>query len=541
MTTSRRFDYTPYRNRWIAVVNDRVVGVGDDADQAYRTAKGVRPKDRPQLLFVDQTGQAHLQPENLRQWFENELLRQITLLLQHHPDKVYLVGGAVRDGLLGKLDIVADLDLVVPREALSLARTLADQLKAAYYPVDPEREVGRIVLPDQTHIDIAIYRGATLFEDLSLRDFTINAIALKLDMDAPKIIDPLFGQADLRQKIIRATSEAALQADPLRAIRAVRLAAQFDFTITPETQAWVSKQASNLKGVSVERLRDEVLKLLQVDQPGSAVAQLNSLGLLSHIIPEVIAMVDVAQSPPHHLPVFEHTLAVMDWTRLITWDNARLAFLHPIKADLQVYFQTELPGNISRAALMPLAALLHDIGKPQTFTQGSDGRIRFWNHPQKGADIATQVMTRWHFSVQATRFVTTIVRHHMRPLLLAHEHIVSKRAIHRFLLVTADAAPAIAILSLFDHLGMFASDEGQTEWQRLTEVVLNLCQAYFSPKPPPLLTGQEVMNHLQLTSGPLVGHILRELKEAQAIGQITTKEEALAFARELVSKAKSDD
>ncbi len=539
MTTFRRFDYTPYQNRWIAVVNDRVVGVGDNADQAYRTAKGVRPKDRPQLLYVDQTGLAHVQPDNLRQWFENERLKQIALLLQHHSAEIYLVGGAVRDALLGKLDMVADLDLVVPGEALPLARTLANQLQAAYYPVDPEREVGRIVLPDQTHIDIAAYRGATLFEDLSLRDFTINAIALKLDINDPKIIDPLSGQADLRQKIIRATSQTALRDDPLRAIRAVRLAAQFGFTITSETQTWVSNQADNLKDVSVERLRDEMLKLFQVDRPGQAVAQLKSLGLLSPIMPEAMAMVGVAQSPPHHLPVFEHTLAVMDWTRLVTLDDARLAFLKPIKADLQAYFQTEVSGNISRAALMPLAALLHDIGKPQTYTPGNDGRIRFWNHPQKGADIATRVMRRWHFSVQASRFVTTIVRHHMRPLLLAHQHTVSKRAIHRFLIATADAAPAIAIFSLFDQLGTFAPDTGQTEWQRLSEVVLHLCQAYFLPKPPPLLTGREVMNHLQLTSGPLVGSILRELKEAQAIGQITTKEEALVLARELVSKAKS--
>lgn len=539
MTTFRRFDYAPYRNRWIAVVNDRVVGVGDNADQAYRTAKGVRPKDRPKLLYVDQAGLAHLQPDNLRQWFENERLKQIALLLRHHSAEVYLVGGAVRDALLGQLDMVADLDLIVPGEALLLARTLANQLQAAYYPVDPEREVGRIVLPDQTHIDIAAYRGATLLEDLSLRDFTINAIALKLDVTAPKIIDPLSGQADLRQKIIRATSQTALRDDPLRAIRAVRLAAQFGFTITPETQAWVSDQAAYLRDVSVERLRDEMLKLFQVDQPGQAVAQLKALGLLSYIMPEATAMVGVAQSPPHHLPVFEHTLAVMDWIRLVTLDDARLAFLKPIKADLQAYFQTEVSGNISRAALMPLAALLHDIGKPQTFTPASDGRIRFWNHPQKGADVAARIMRRWHFSGQASRFVTTIVRHHMRPFLLAHQHTVSKRAIHRFLLATADAAPAIAIFSLFDHLGTFAPDTGQTEWQRLSEVVLHLCQAYFIPKPLPLLTGREVINHLQLTSGPLVGRILRELKEAQAIGQITTKEEALAFAREFVSKAKS--
>jgi len=539
VTTLSQLDYTPYQNRWIAVVNDRVVGVGHNADQAYRSAKQVRPKDRPQLLFVDEAGQAHIQPDNLGQWFENERLKQIALILQSQSAEVYLVGGAVRDGLLGRLDAVADLDLVAPAGALSLARLLADRLKAAYYPVDPDREVGRVVFPDRTHIDVATYRGRSLLEDLSLRDFTINAIALKLDLTDLKIIDPLSGQADLKQKVIRAASETALQDDPLRAIRAVRLAAQFDFSITPETQTWVSGQAGRLKGVSVERLRDEALKLLQVGRPGQALAQLKALGLLAEIMPEAMAMVGVAQSSPHYLPVFEHTLDVMDWTRRLALDEPRLAFLDPLKPELQAYLQSELAGNLSRAALLPLAALCHDIGKPQTATTGSDGRIHFWRHPQRGAEIAAQVMTRWRFSTQATRFVTTLVRHHMRPLLLAWQKPVSKRAIYRFLAAAADAAPAIAIFSLCDHLGTYAPGRGETEWERLTEVVLQLCQAYFTPKPQPLLTGGEVIRHLQLTPGPLVGQLLRELKEAQAIGQVTSRAEALVFVEQRMAKVRS--
>jgi len=482
---------------------------------------------------VDETGVAYKQPDQLQTWFEDDRLRAIAVILQAQSEEVYLVGGAVRDGLLGQVKASPDLDLAVPAAALQVAKRLADQLKAAYYPVDPERGVGRVVLPDQTHIDIAGYRGRSLQEDLSLRDFTINAMALRLDLDNPRIIDPLSGQVDLVQRTIRATSEAAMRDDPLRTVRAVRLAVQLGFTITPETEGWISACAERIESVSAERLRDEMLKLLQVDRPGQAVAILKQVGLLDYILPEALAMVGVPQPPPHHLPVFEHTLRVLDWTSLATLADERLAFLKPLQGPLQTYFQTDLPGNLPRASLMPLAALLHDIGKPQTFSQAEGGRIRFLEHPQVGAEIAARIMNRWRLSTQARRFVKTIVRYHMRPLHLSRQKSVSKRAIHRFLTATGEAAPALALFSLMDHLGTFAPNTGQAEWARLSEVVFRLCQSYFTPKPALLLTGREVIHHLGISPGPTVGTILRALKEAQAVGEVQSRQEALAFIERL--------
>ncbi|MFQ5577570.1 MAG: HD domain-containing protein, partial [Anaerolineae bacterium] len=446
----------PYRGRWVALVRHRVAGVGAGAAQAYRAAKVVCPKDRPQLFFVDETGVAHVQPDDFSIWFEHPLLRQVADIWQRQGQEAYLVGGGVRDGLLGRFDVEADLDLLVPRNALEAARHLADALRAAYYPLDPRRDVGRVVLPDHRYLDIAAYRGDTLPEDLQDRDFTINAMIIRLDAGAPCLLDPLDGQADLRRGIIRVASGKAITNDPLRTVRAVRLAARLGFTIEPDTRRRIEKGAAGLKAVSGERLRDEMLKLLATDQPGTAVAMLGQLKILPHLLPEALAMAGVEQSPPHHLPVFEHTLLAMDsWSGLATLDDPRLAALTPLKAELQAYLQTELAGNVSRAALMPLVLLLHDTGKPQTFSRGSDGRIHFWRHPQVGADIARQVMDRWHFSGQATRFVTTAVRHHMRPLLLSHQPRASRRAIHRLLEAAGDAAPALALLSLMDHLATY--------------------------------------------------------------------------------------
>jgi putative nucleotidyltransferase with HDIG domain len=529
--------YAPYKNRWIAVVRGRVVGVGKTADRAYRAAKLSCPKDRLGLLFVDESGMATAQPPNFDPWFKNSLLKQIAKILHRQGQEAYLVGGAVRDGFLN--DVRADsgdLDLIVPHSALRVARTLADELGAAYYPVDAERDVGRVVLSNHYHVDITSYRGNSLAEDLRNRDFTINAMALSLNPDAPRLIDPLNGQRDLQQKRLRAVSDDAIKTDPVRGVRGVRQSFEFGFTLTPETEDLIRANAAAIQQVSPERLRDEMMKLMQVNRPGGAIDALYRLGLLAHILPETLPMIGVEQSPPHYLPVFEHSLLVMNnWPALAPLDDLRLAPLAPLKAELTGYFQTQLTGNLSRASLMPLAALLHDIGKPATFKRAEDGRIRFFNHPQLGADIARQILNSWRFSGQATHFISSIVKHHMRPLLLAHQDGVSKRAIYRLIEAAGDAAPALADFSLLDHLATYPAGEGQIEWESLLGVVLKLCRTYFAPKLPALLTGKDIIQTLHIPPGPEIGRLLKKVKEAQAVGEISTKEEALALVSEQVS------
>lgn len=525
--------YPAYKNRWIALVRNRVVGVGTDQGSAHSAAKQVCPKDRPALYFVDENGHAFMQPDQFNIWFDHDILKKITQIWQRQGQQGYLVGGAVRDGLLGHLPPEADLDLLVPENALAVSRSLANKLGAAYYPVDPKRDVGRIVFTDQRHADIASFRAETLSGDLQDRDFTVNAIALVLDQTSPRLIDPLGGQSDLARKIIRVASKVSIKNDPLRSVRGVRLAAELGFDIETETATLISEGGVRLTEISPERLRDEVLKLLSVKKPGQAIEQLRGLGLLAHILPEALAMVDVAQSYPHYQPVFNHTLAVMDHAAaLVRPDDPRLEPLEALKPKLQTYFRTQLAGNLSRASLMPLVGLLHDIGKPATFQQGSDGRIRFWGHPQTGAETAERVLARWRLSGQASQFVLTAIRNHMRSLLLTHqERPVTPRAIHRFLESTGNAAPAIAIFSLVDHLGVYREGDGADEWQKLIEVVRKICEGYFSPKLPVLLTGKEVIRLLNLEPGPHVGELLRKVKEAQAVGEISSTEEAIEFVK----------
>lgn len=462
--------------------------------------------------------------------FQHDLLDKIVPIWREWHQNAYLVGGAVRDALLGRLSFNADLDLLVPRDALSVSRRLADALGAAYYPVDPLRGVGRVVFADGRHLDIADFRASTLEGDLRDRDFTINAIALNLSNFS--LIDPLKGQSDLQKKCVRVTTDTAIQNDPLRAVRGIRMAMALNFSINDETRKLISASATGLKHISPERLRDELLKLWSTPQPGAATEMLREFGLLAEILPELLPMLGVAQSPPHHLSVWEHSLKAMDrWAKLQDLTDARFAVFTEFLPDLRTYFQQNLAGNISRGQLMTLIALLHDAGKPETKSVDVDGRIRFFGHEKMSANIAASLLSRFHFSDAARKFVMATVQHHMRPMLLSQQKSVSARAVHRFLVATGDTAPAVILFSLIDHLAIFAEGEGDERRDSLLGVLEKLLTGYFSPKPKRLLTGTEIISALKIEPGPKVGEALRQLAEAQAIGEIATKAEAFDFLK----------
>ncbi len=474
------------------------------------------------------------------------LLQNVIKILRAHQVEAYLVGGAVRDLLLGRQTIV-DLDFAVPGRSLTVARKVANALQAAFYPLDPERGTGRVVhnVPvasglKKFYLDFADFRGATLAEDLRDRDFTINAIALSLT-DPPQLIDPLAGQRDLEIGQIRATSATAFQHDPVRVLRAVRQSTELGFSIETQTEQDLRQAVTGLVTVSPERQRDELLKLLNTPTPGQAVQKLRHLGILPHLLPEIEVMIGVSQPPPHYLDVFDHTTTALD-----AWTSMLQAELPDIPARLQEavrqYLNEGLAGSLTPQLLMPLALLWHDAGKPLTRTEqaGPPVKIRFLGHERESARIACRAMKHFHFSNQAIRFVEKVVLHHMRPLLLAQEGQVSRRAIYRLFRDTGarsyQAGVAVALHALADHRATYPPDQGQAETQALLGVVHQLIATYFEQydrviDPSPLLTGRDLMETFGLSEGRLIGLLLNRLKEAQATKQVQDKAEALAFIK----------
>jgi tRNA nucleotidyltransferase/poly(A) polymerase len=498
--------------------------------------------------------------EPIDKWLDKyPLLQEIIQILQSHHLEVYLVGGAVRDMLLGREQIV-DLDFAVPGDGLAVARQVADSLNAAFYPLDVERRTGRVVLNigathlqpfdlaqdksashlGQSYLDFASLRGPDLLGDLADRDFTINAIAISLT-EPFQLLDPLQGRRDLELGQIRAASTSAFSHDPIRVLRAIRQVVELGFVIEANTQGYLRAAAPGLPTVSPERQRDELLKLLNVPAPGQAVQMLRRLEILPHVLPEIEPMIGVGQGPPHYLDVFDHTTTALD-----AWGHLAQSGFPDLPAKLQTTVRQELneplAGNLTQQALLPLALLLHDTGKPYTRTEEATPKaaIRFLGHEKVSANTARKVMQRFHFSNQASDFVETVVAHHMRPLLLAAEEKLSRRAVYRFYRDTAgstfQAGIAVALHALADQRATYRPGQGEPKLQKLREVVYKLVTAYFAQQdqviaPPPLLTGRDLIETLGLPEGRLIGVLLNRLREAQATGEVLDQAAALAFIK----------
>ena len=460
----------------------------------------------------------------------------------------YVAGGYVRDEhVLGRES--KDLDLVVPDGAIRLARELADATGGAFYILDRDTDAARIVYSEPVGwmVDVAAMRAPDIQGDLRLRDFTINAMAIDIRhlMDGqPSILDPCNGQADLRQGILRATGPDAFRQDPVRLLRAVRFAARLGLTIEPDTERWLVRDAGLLTQPSAERIRQELALIVAADGAADHLRQLDRLGLVRPILPEVAALKGVTQSPPHAYDVFEHTvISVAQAERLTRLSPVELGqdeaeYLSPFAEALQVHFGQVLCEERSRATLLKFAALLHDVGKPLTCQVDDTGRIRALGHEVLGEQMAKDVLTRLRFSSQEISIVGTIVRHHMRPGWLLKGPPITRRAVYRFFRDTGDAGIDVLILALADQLakrGTIPEREHWRDYLRLTHLMLD---HYFNMPteavcPPRLISGRDVMTALHLAPGPDVGRLLEAVREAQAEGVVQTREDALAFLKRL--------
>lgn len=545
-----------YYGCWVALVADgQVAGVGISPDAAAHQARYNRPRERFTLRYVEPPAG---QPLAL-----SPLLDQLRPVLYAQDMPVYLVGGAVRDALLGRVS--HDLDFVVPHGGIKLAFRIGDALGWPAYVLDKKRDTGRVMLADEkTMLDFACFRGADIVADLRDRDFTINAMALPASAQtSASIIDPLGGQADLAAGILRQTSPHALLDDPIRAVRAARLAVRFQLQIEPDTAAAARQAAPLLDAISPERVRDELLKCLKTDAPDQAAALLSELHLLPPILPEIAALSDVTQSLPHHEPVLAHTIRVLRWLVVVekavvqqqpiadlplaahTFLQQAQTALVPYAGSLQTHLARPITGGMNGILTLRTAALWHDAGKAPTRTVEANGRIRFFDHDKVGAALLEPRLRHLRFSNEAIAHIQTIVAGHMRPLLFSQQGAVSRRAAYRFFREMENAGLDICLLSLADHLATYDGppghlETGQEAGERLIPVVSQLYAFYFQQfaqnvRPMPLLNGRQLMQALHLPSSPEVGRLLRLIEEAQAAGEIATPEEALLLARQALN------
>jgi len=470
------------------------------------------------------------------------------------PDEeVYLVGGAVRDAVL-QLPL-RDLDLATPGDGQPLARRIADALGGAYYPLDKARGVGRALVTlggEALTVDVAQFRGPDLLTDLSLRDFTLNALAVRLNGDLQAVYDPLGGLGDLARRVLRQCGPGSIPSDPVRALRAVRASIAYNLRIEPATRAALRANAPRLAEVAPERVRDELFTLLGGPRPAGAIRVLHELGLLAPIVPEAAALEGVTQGPPHQFDVWRHTLRTVEQLDAVLTvlratrsgdltsrvQTGAVAFaLDRFRAPLAAHLAHPWPNGRTQRSLLIFAALLHDSGKPATRSVDPDsGKIRFLQHEQVGADLVTERAAALRLSHGEVERLGAIVRHHMRPHWLFSAPALTPRAIYRFWRDAGEAGVDVCLLALADYLAIYGAALDSAEWVRFVELVQTLLARYFTQyeaavAPPPLLSGDTLMQQLGLPPGPEIGALLDVVREAQAVGEVTTPDEALALAR----------
>lgn len=463
----------------------------------------------------------------------------------------YLVGGAVRDALLGRP--IHDLDFVLAGDAIRLARTVADRLGLPFYILDAERGIGRIVVRDDERmtLDFARFRGPDLAADLAGRDFTVNALALPATAtDLSELIDPLGGRQDLERRLLRATSDRAFRDDPVRVVRAVRLARQLGFTIEPHTWALLQAAAGLVGQPAPERSRDELAQILAGPDVTLTLRQLDELGALAVLIPEIEALKGLAQPPPYGQDVWAHTLDVLGALEEVLGtvelpDEGQVGILSPLQAYrryLAEHLAVRLSDERPRRALLFLAALLHDVGKPATRRVDEAGQVRFDDHTQVGAALAEPRLRALRFSSAEVSWVTHIIAGHTRPAELVGLLPLSRREIYRYYRALGEAGVDVGLLALAQAL-TFQGAGGQVErGHQYVELVVTLLEHFFrrytqTIAPPPLLTGDDLIHELGLQPGPAIGRLLEAIREAQAAGEVRSRGAALALARRILNSS----
>lgn len=440
-------------------------------------------------------------------------------LLDNCPQgtEIYVVGGYIRDILLQRECF--DRDYVVKgQSAIEFAKKIANLFNGYFVLLDKKHDIARVVMPDKVNaMDFAGCVGPDIFTDLKNRDFTINAIACKLEYEGCELIDPLNGEQDIQNKIVKVISEKNFINDPLRLMRAFRMAAQFDFIIEEKTLEFIAQHNRLINNVALERVNTELVKFFEGENAAKYLILMKDTGLLFEVLPELIPQKNVPPNLHHHLQLIDHSIETV----------------RQVEKNIEKF-----PVNSEKIPLLKFAALLHDIGKPATWTIDEAGRHRFIKHEEVGSEIVVEMLKRLKFSKKDIKYVSLLVKNHLYPSQLIREgtETLSEKALMRFFRRINDYVPELLLLAMADRNSARGPEITQETVEKNINGIYTLLDKYIKSQEeistlPKLASGEDVMEILNILKGPQVGKVLKALKEEQLSGDINTREEALEFIK----------
>jgi poly(A) polymerase len=442
----------------------------------------------------------------------------------------WLVGGAVRDALLGRE--TPDFDLAVQGDVRALAHEFGRAAGGHAFQLSDEFGAWRVRSHQQDwQVDLTPLMGETLEQDLRRRDLTINAIARELEPVDAALIDPCGGVADLHARRLRSVGPASFSSDPLRVMRLARMAAELGFAVEQETLQLAAESAPALAAVAAERVFAELRLTLISDRAVDGLELAHSIGATAAVLPELDALRGLAQSDYHHLDVYNHTLSTLEAAIALQHDPA--ATFGELAPALVEVLDEPLANELTRGQALRFGALLHDIAKPLTYALSSEGRPTFFEHDLRGAELATQMLTRLRASERLTVHVATLTRNHLRLGFLVHQRPLPPRTVYRYLATCEPVEVDVTVLSVADRLATLGrnSERAVARHLELAREMLAAALEWRRNRPRSPVAGDELVRALGIAPGPQLGRLLAELTEASYAGELDTAESALAHAR----------
>lgn len=456
------------------------------------------------------------------------MLESVKIVLPRQKG-AYIVGGSIRDLLLGRTP--ADYDIACAVNPEKFAEKILAKSGGHLVRLGKSDQMIFRVISEGAIFDITSLNGASIEDDLKKRDFTINAVAY--DLYSGKIIDCFGGLKDLEDKKVRMVSKKIFKDDPVRLIRAYRIGACLNFEIEPRTADSIAFHVRLLQNIAGERIRAELLTMLDTSASYPYLIQMANNGLLDAVLPGFDRLKGCFQSDYHHFDVFEHTMRAYE--HLETMLNQPENILPDISVKIHQYIEKKRP------ALLKCAILIHDIGKPLTKTLDRNGKCRFFGHAQKGAEMAKNIAQRLRFSNQEQQFTDCMIRNHMKPLSLfiAYENKTStQKGIVRFYKKCGEDTPAVLLATLADTKAKHHQITSQD--MEFISFIKKLIYDFFTNyqaanNTPSLITGHDLIHALGLTPSPLFKKILDLVDEAKLTHTIKNRSEALDLVREYLA------